>query len=228
MTLSATTRRILAAAVVVQPLLVGVNAVFHPEIEFTAPGILAGAAAGPTTWYVVHLVAALGALMTVPAVLGLRTLIRRRGRLLGDLGVGAAIIAAVALGMAFGIEASVMRLAVTSGLEREAAISLTEAFMAAPEFAAVPVGVLAFTLAGVLMAFALIAAGVVPRWLAGVYLAGMLATLGATPGSPLGPIAFGIVTASAAFLARYVGREATGPAAPPAIAQQARPQVASA
>lgn len=214
MNISPTVRRLLAVAVVVQPLLIGLNAIFHPAIEFTPAGILAGATESPTVWYVVHLVAALGALVTIPAVLGLRTLIRARGRRVADVGVGAGIVAAALLGVAFGIEASVMRLAVTSGLESSASLALTEAFMAAPEFFAVPVGVLAYTFAGVLLASALLVARAVPRWQAGLYLVGVLATLAGAPGSPLGPIAFAIVTVAAGFLARHVARGDSTP--PPA------------
>lgn len=228
MNVSPTVRRLLAAAVVVQPLLIGVNAIFHPSIELTAAGILAGTAENPTTWYVVHMIAALGALLTIPAVLGLRTLVRERGRRVADVGVGAGIVAAAILGIAFGAEASVMRLAVISGLDGAGALAVTEAFMGTPEFAAVPVGVLAFTLAGVLLASALLAARAVPRWQAGLYLAGMLAALAAAPGSPLGPVAFGIVTVAAAFLAGHVARDDAEPAPTPAPTAHTDRRVASA
>lgn len=204
MHLSTPVRRLLAVALVAQPLLVGVNATFHPEIEFTAAGILAGAAADPTRWYVIHLIAALGAALTIPAVLALRSLVRERGRRVANIGVGAGIVAATLLTMAFAIEASVFRLAVTSGLAESGQRSLAESFLEAPDFVAVPVGVLAFTLAGVLLATALLAGRVVPNWQAVLYLVGMLATLGGAPGSPLGPIAFLIVTIAAAILARHV------------------------
>lgn len=199
-------RRLLAVALVAQPLLVGVNATFHPEIEFTAAGVLAGAAQDPTRWYVIHLVAALGAALTIPAVLALRSLVRERGRRVANVGVGAGIVAGTVLTMAFAVEASVFRLAVTSGLDRTGQQALSDAFLTAPEFVAVPVGVLAFTLAGVLLAIALLAGRVVPNWQAALYLVGMLATLGGAPGSPLGPIAFLIVTVAAAILARHVTR----------------------
>jgi hypothetical protein len=209
-------RRLLAAALVAQPLLVGINATFHPEMEFTAAGLLAAAAGGPTTWYVVHLVAALGALLTVPALLGLRTLVSERGRRVADLGVAAGVVAAALLGIAFGIEASVLRLAVTSGLGAGGQLAVAEAFITAPEFFAVPVGVLAFTLGGLLLATALLAARAVPRWQAILYLVGMLATLGGAPGSPLGPIAFGVVTVAASVLSVHVVRASVPPRDEPA------------
>lgn len=203
---SAPVRRLLAVALVAQPLLVGVNATFHPEIEFTAAGILSGAGDGATRWYVVHLIAALGAALTVPAVLALRSLVRERGRRVANIGVGAGVLAAVVLTMAFAIEGSVLRLAVTSGLDLTDQLTLAEAFLEAPEFLAVPVGVVAFTLAGVLLASALLAGRVVPTWQAALYLVGMLATLAGAPGTPVGPIAFLIVTVAAGILARHVTR----------------------
>lgn len=213
MHLSPSVRRTLAAAVVAQPLLIGLNATFHPDIELTGAGILSGAATNPGNWYAVHLVAALGALLTIPAVFGLRTLINERGRRVANLGVAAGILAGTVLPAAFSIEASVVRLLVTSDLDPTGQQAIAEAYVASPESFAVPVGVLAFTLAGLLLATALLAARAVPRWQAVLYLVGILATLGAAPGSPLGPIAFGVVTIAAAFLARHVarGREALHP-----------------
>lgn len=211
MHVSTPVRRLLAIALVAQPLLVGVNATFHPEVEFTAAGVLAGAAANPTRWYVVHLIAALGAMLTVPAMLALRTLVSERGRRVADLGVAFGAVAAVVLGIAFGIEASVFHLAVTSGLDAAGQLDLADAFVTAPEFLAVPVGVLAFTLGGLLLATALLAARAVPRWQAVLYLVGMLATLGGAPGSPLGPAAFGLVTIAAAALAVHVVRASAPP-----------------
>lgn len=193
-------------ALVAQPLLLGINATFHPPIEFTPAGILAGAAEGPAGWYAVHLVAALGALLTIPAVIGLRTLVSERGRLVANFGVGAGMVAAAVLPLAFGIEASVFRLAVTSGIDTAGQQAIAEAYLSAPESAAVPVGVLAFTLAGLLLATALLAARAVPRWQAVLYLVGILATLAGGPGSPLGPLAFAVLTLAAAFLAGHIIR----------------------
>lgn len=115
-----------------------------------------------------------------------------------------------------------------SGLDGAGALAITQAFIGAPEFFAVPVGVLAFTLAGVLLASALLVARAAPRWQGGLYLIGTLATLAGAPGSPLGPIAFAIVTVAAAFLARYVVRGISEPAPSPAPAAHVDPHVASA
>lgn len=212
MNVSTTVRRLLAAAMVVQPLLILINMMLHPTIPFTAAGILAGAAENPTTWYVGHMIAALGSLMIVPAVLGLRTLVRERGRRVADIGVWAGIVAAVTMGLFFGIEASVMRLAVSSGLDAAGALAITQASMNAPEFFAFPVGLLSYKLAVVLLLSTLLVVGVVPRWQAGLYLVGTVASLAGGPGSPVGLIAFGIVTIAAAFLARHVVRGDAEPA----------------
>ena len=215
MTVRFTVRRLLAAAVVAQPLLVGVNASFHPAMDFTAAGIIDAATADPSRWYVVHLVAAIGALLTTPAVLGLRSLVHDRGRRVANLGVTAGFLAAGVLGIAFGIEASVFRLVAVSGLAEQQGLAVAEAFTAAPEFLAVPIGVLAFTLAGVLLAIALLAARAVPRWQAVLYLVAVLATLGGAPGSAIGPLAFGTTTVAAAFLAKHVvARESDVPLIP--------------
>jgi hypothetical protein len=205
-------RRFLATAVVIQPLLVGVNATFHPEVELTGAGLVAGAAGNPTGWYILHMVAAVGALLIAPAILGLRILIDQRGRRVANLGVGVGFLAAMVLAIAFASEASALRLAVTAGLDEAGTLAIGNAFMQTPEAFGVPVGAAAFALSAVLMASALLAAGSVPRWQAILFLVGVVSTLAATPGSPVGPIAFGIVTIASAFLAGHVIRGTAGSA----------------
>jgi hypothetical protein len=203
---SGTARRLLAAAVIAQPLLIGVNATFHPEVEMTAAGLLAGAAADPTRWYLVHLIAAVGAALGAVAAVGLRTLITDRGRRAGNVAVGAAALGAVVLAITFGAEASLFRSVTVAGVDPAAALAVADVYASAPEFFAIPVGVLASTLGGLLMGAALIAARSVPRWAAVTFLGGSVVTLAAVPGTPVGPIAFGIVAVASAVLARYVAR----------------------
>src|SRR5689334_14320007 len=100
--------RLLALVIAIQPLLIGVNALFHPDVDITGAGILAGAQDGPTRWYVVHVVAALGAVLGVPAAFGLRRLVHRH-RVIGDTALVAAVVAAVVLGLTFMAEASAIR-----------------------------------------------------------------------------------------------------------------------
>lgn len=203
---SGAARRLLAVAVVVQPLLIGVNATFHPEVEMTAAGLLAGAAPDPTRWYVVHLIAAVGAALGVAAAVGLRTLITDRGRRAANIAVGAAALGAVVLAITFGAEASLFRSVAVAGVDPAAALAIADVYASSPEFFAIPVGVLASTLGGLLMGVALIAARSVPRWVAVTFLAGSVVTLVAVPGTPVGPIAFGIVAVASAVLARHVTR----------------------
>lgn len=199
-----TTRRLLAAAVVAQPLLIAVNALFHPPVDITGSGLLAGAAAGPTAWFAIHVVAALGALLGGPAALGLRTLVAGSPKRLASAGVAVAFVGSVVLSLSFATEASVLRLAATA-LDQAEAVPLAEAYTRTPEFFAIPVGVFAGVLGGVLIGVALLAGRSVPRWQPVVYLLGTLASLTAGPGSPVGPMAFAtIAVASAAMAARIV------------------------
>jgi hypothetical protein len=199
-------RAALAASVVLQPLLVGVNAAFHPDVEMNASSFLEAAEDGPTRWYVVHLVAAVGALLFAPAAMGLRTLVRDRGTRLADAGVAVSVLAAALLALTFAMEASTMRTIANADVDDVAALAVTDVFVGSPEYYAVAVGILAFVIAGALLALALLRARTVPRWQPALYLAGVLATLPAPPGTPAAPIAFAILTVAAAFLALRVAR----------------------
>lgn len=194
---------LLAVAVAVQPLLIGVNAIFHPDIDVTGAGILAGAEEGPTRWYVVHLLAALGAVLGAPAAFGLRRLIRER-RVLCDTALVAAVVASVVLSLAFMAEASALRLAASADISAAAALSLAEAYTSTPEFYAVPSGVLASVVAPVLFAIALLRERRVPRWQPAALVVGWLLSLAAMPGTLLGPLAFGVIAVASFGLARRI------------------------
>ena len=198
-------RRCLAAAVAIQPLLVGVNALFHPDVDISAASLLAGAATGPTRWFVVHVIAATGALLGVGAVLGLRTLVTFRGRNLATAGVVVGLVGSALLSMAFAAEASVLRLAAV--LDPGAGLAVAEAYVSTPEFYVVPVGVLLSTVGTLLLAAALLVAGGVPRWQPVALLIGGLGSLAAVPGTLLGPIAFAIVFVASVGLARRIMRQ---------------------
>jgi hypothetical protein len=108
--LPVTTRRLLAAAVVVAPLLIAINSLFHPEVELSGAGFLAGAQTDPSGWFVVHVVAASGALLGVPAAIGLHTLVRGSGRRIATFGGALTLLAGPILALGFASEASVLRL----------------------------------------------------------------------------------------------------------------------
>lgn len=200
-------RRALAATVVSAPALIGINSLFHPEVEMSGASILAGAAADPSTWFVVHLVAALGALLTLPAAAGLRLLVPGRRRRLATAGLGLIMVGSPVLAMAFGAEASVLRLA--AGLDPSAGLELAEAYARTPEFYAVGAAVALSSLGTLLLGMALLASRGVPRWMAAGYLAGTVISLLAVPGTPMGPAAFGVIALVSVGLAARIVRPST-------------------
>lgn len=197
-------RRLLAATVVFAPALVGINSLFHPEVEMSGASIFAGAAADPSAWFVVHVVAALGALLGLPAAAGLRLLVRDRGRRLATTGLGLVMVGSPLLAMTFAAEASVLRLA--AGLDPSAGLALAEAYARTPEFYAVGAAVALSTLGSLLLGVALLASRTVPRWMAGGYLAGTVVSLAAIPGTLMGPMAFGLVALVSVGLATRLAR----------------------
>lgn len=196
-------RRLLAAAVLVQPLLIGVNGTFHPEVDMEAASLLAGAADSSTSWYAVHLIAALGALLGAPAAFGLRRLLHERNRM-GDAAVVTALLATTVLAPAFVAEASVLRLAVTADMSDAARLALADDYLGTPEFYAVGVGVLAAGFSAVLFAVAILLERRIAMWMPFATIAGTIAALGAQPGTALAPAAFGVVAIAACGLATHV------------------------
>jgi hypothetical protein len=195
---------LLAATVVFAPALLGINSLLHPEVEMSGASIFAGAAADPSAWYVVHVVAALGALLGLPAAAGLRSLVRDRGRRLATTGLGLVMVGSPVLAMTFAAEASVLRLA--AGLDPSAGLALAEAYAQTPEFYAVGAAVALSTLGSLLLGTALLASRTTPRWMAGGYLAGTVVSLVAMPGTLVGPIAFGVIALASVGLAAQVVR----------------------
>lgn len=207
-TTSVTVRRLLAATVVGAPLLVGVNSLFHPEVDMNGAGILAGAQTGPSGWFVVHIVAAIGAMLGVPAAFGLRSLVRDRGRRLAIAGLSLTLLAGPLLAMTFATEASLLRLA-AADLEPSAALTLAEAYTRTPEFYAVGIAVMLGTLGSLLLSSSLIVSRSVPRAAAVTYLLATLATVAAVPGTPIGPIALVVSASVSVVFARQLLRAET-------------------
>jgi hypothetical protein len=201
-------RRLLAAAVLGAPVLLSINSAFHPRVEITAKSLLEGAESGPTQWYVVHVVAALGALLGVAAAFGLRSLVVGRGHRLSSVALGLTVVGAPVLAMSFAIEAGVLHLASTR-LDGAAALDLVEGYVEGPDFYAVPAAIALVTLGSLLMGIALVLAGTVPRWQSVTLCLATVATALGAPGTPVGPIAFGTVSVVSVFLCLEVTRRAS-------------------
>ncbi|MCV2490214.1 hypothetical protein OF117_12650 [Geodermatophilus sp. YIM 151500] len=192
---------VLAIAVVAQPVLIAVNTLLHPPVELSGHGLLHGTAESPGTWSAVHLSAAVGALLLVPAAVGLRSLVGGRIQRLATAGVAVSVVAALALAVSFIAEASVLRLAATAPIDDDAAVALADAFVATPEFALIPVGFLAAVVSSLLLGAALLVARSVPRWLVLGHLVGVLTGIVAPPGTPIGPVAGVLLVGTGAVLA---------------------------
>lgn len=206
-------RRWLAAAVFAAPSLIAVNSLFHPPVDISASAILSGAETGPSAWFIVHVIAAIGALVGIPAALGVRLLVGHRGQRLATAGVATAVISGTLLAIAFAAEASALRLAASAPIDESSALAIAEAYTRTPEFFVIPVAVLAGAIGNVLLMSALLVSNSVPRWQPVAYIMGTLATLAAVPGSLLGPVAFGVVAVVSAFLAARIVRDTTPVAA---------------
>jgi hypothetical protein len=198
--------RLLAAAVLGAPVLLSINSAFHPRVDIDAESLLEGAASGPTQWYLVHMVAAVGAMLGVAAAVGLRTLVVGRGRRLSGVALTLTVVGAPVLAMVFAIEAAVLHLA--TSLDGGAALDLAEGYVDGPDFYAVPVAIALVTLGSLLMGIALVLSRAVPRWQSVTLCVATAATAVAAPGSPVGPIAFGTISVVSVFLCLEITRRA--------------------
>lgn len=198
-------RRLLAAAVLGAPVLISINSAFHPPVEMTAASLVEATAASPGQWYAVHLLAALGALLSMAAAVGVRTLVVGRGRRLATAALGFTLVGSTLLALAFAIEASVLHLA-DAHLDQSAALALAEGYIVSPESYAIPAGVVGYTLGGLLMGVALVVSRAVPRWQSVTLCLATIATAAGAPGTPVAPIAFGTVSLVSVFLALEVAR----------------------
>lgn len=199
--------RVLAAIVVIQPALLALNSMFHPEVEMTGSSVLAATRESPTTWYAVHVIAAVGALLGPAAAYAIRTLVPARGRSLATAGLVLTAIGATLLSFAFVIEASLLHLAATD-LPADAAVAVADAYASRPEFYAVGIGAAAATLGALLVGGALVRSRSVPSWQPPLYIVGVLATMLGAPGTVVGPLGFATVTAVSVFLAAAVTKRA--------------------
>ena len=214
-------QRLLAVAVVVQPLLIAVNSVLHPPVEMSGHGLLHGAAQSPGTWFAVHLTAAVGALLAAPAALGLWTLVVGRWRRLATIGVALSGVAATLLALGFAAEASVLRLAAVADIGEDAALTLADAYVRSPESYLIPAGFLGVVLGSLCLGVGMLLARSVPRWQALGYLLGVVAGVVAAPGTVAGPVSSAVVIAASTFLGARIWRYA--PTRDVAVVRQGEP-----
>ena len=210
-TSSRSARRLLATTVVAAPTLIAINSLFHPEVDVSGAGFLAGAQTGPSVWFAVHIIAGIGAMLGLAAAFGLHGLVRGRGRRLATTGLGLTLLAAPLLAMSFAIEASLLRLAAAE-LDPTAALTLAEAYAATPEFYAIGIAVMLGTLGSLLLGLGLLASRSVPRAAAATYLLATIAATAGVPGTPVGPIAFVLIAGVSVVFARRILRPGPAPA----------------
>lgn len=179
-------RRLLAAALVAQPLLIFGAMTVHPEVtDRTGAAFVEAAAAHPTRWFVVHLVATIGALLGIAVAFGLRQLAGGRGRRTANAGVALALLGNTAVALGFAFEATLFRLVSSSGLDGASAAHVGDRFLDGPETVILMAGFPVMVLATTLLAVGLHLGRAVPRWQPVLLVVALAASL-TPPGSPVG------------------------------------------
>lgn len=194
--------RWLPIALGAQPLLLAANAFYHPEVDIEGASFLEAVREGPTEWFVVHLVAALGAVLWIPAAFAMRRLAGDASRRLSTLALASVVAGATMLAAGFIIEGSVFRLIAEADIGDAAALTLADDFLDTAEFIAILPG-FGLSLAGVALITAILvrqrrSAG----WHALAYLVGFVVSAVSPPGSPVGPLALVVATVAAIGMAR--------------------------
>lgn len=199
-------RHWLALTLAVQPLLLTVNAVFHPEVDIDGASFLEAVNDGPTQWYIVHLIAALGALLWIPAAFAIRQLIGDGYPRLRAVAMTAVMAGSSILALGFAIEGSVLPLLARADIGDAAALTLAEDFLDTPAFFSILPG-FGLSAAGVALLAAILLHYRSPvRWPALVYVLGLVVSTISPPGSPIGPAALAVVAVAAIGMARHVPR----------------------
>lgn len=198
-------RRWLAIALAVQPLLLTVNAVFHPQVEIEAASFLEAVRGASTRWYIVHLVAALGAVLWVPAAFAMRQLIADGHERLLTLALTAVAAGSTILALGFAIEGAVFRLMAQADIGDAAAHTLADDFLGTPEFLSILPGFVLSAAGIALLTTILLHQRSAVRWQALAYVSGVITSAVSPPGSPIGLVGLAVVTVAAIGMARHVG-----------------------
>lgn len=196
-------RVLLAAPLVLAPALQTASAATHPRLHGE---ILDVVAADPTTWERIHLFAALAAMLYLVGLPALAALPQRRGALLATVGTLLAVAGSLSLAIGFVAEAHMLPLVAGSGLDRDAALALTEAEGASIAFRLIGVGLPLAGIGQLLLAVGLIRSRVVAWWKPALVVAGLLTSLAVPPGDPLAAVLMGLFVVGYAALTLDVVR----------------------
>jgi hypothetical protein len=197
-------RRRLAVVLGLQPLLLTINALFHPEVDIEGASFLEAVSAGSTRWYVVHLVAALGAVLWVPAAFGVGQLITGGYRRSTTAAMSAVMAGSALLALGFVTEGSFFRLLAHAAIDETAALTLAEGFLETPEFFSIMPGFGLAAIGTATLAVVLLRQGAAMRWHALTYALGIVVSAISPPGSPIGPLALAVATVAAIGMARHL------------------------
>ena len=207
-------RLLLAVPLALAPALQTTSAAVHPHLHGE---ILDVVAADPTAWQRMHLLAALAAmgyLIALPALAGLP---RRRGSVLVTVGAVMAVLGSLCLAAGFVAEAHMLPLLAQSGLDREAALALSEAEEASLPFRLIGAGLPLAGIGQLLLAVGLIRSRAVAWWKPALVVTGLLTSLPVPVGNPLAAALMGLAVVGYAALTVDVVR---GPRAEPSLDEQ--------
>ena len=189
------------------PLLVLVGEIFHPEIKSDAAEQFGVVAANADEWAMAHVFLFAGAVLAVPAVLGLMHMLRERQVAFGHVGGGMAMVGLMAVAGVIGIEMTLWQMAEGSRAEM---VALLERMTDATAIV-VPFFVLSlFTGLGLaVLGMGLYRARAVQSWMAGcVAAAGILFVVEALSyTSVFGVVAAALLTVGLGSIGWMVWRE---------------------
>lgn len=190
-------RALVALPLALAPAMQTASAAVHPHLHGE---ILDVVAADPAAWQRMHLIAALAAMGYLVGLPALAALPRRRGSLLVTVGAVVAVLGSLCLAIGFVAEAHMLPLLAQSGLEREAALALTDAEEASLPFQLIGAGLPLAGIGQLLLAVGLIRSRVVAWWKPALVVAGLLTSLPVPVGNPLAAVLMGMAVVGYAAL----------------------------